>query len=84
MDAVEARVTKHDDELDRFASKVGDAQTTAGLVLARLDTLDRIDRAVRLTREDHAATRAKVTILMAVTAAVGVAVLGVLAKLVAG
>lgn len=84
MDAVEARVEVHDRVLDKFRSDVGDAQTVAGQVLARLETLDRIDGAVRLTREDLSATRARLSIVMWGVGVAVVAALGVLAKLAAG
>lgn len=84
MDAVEARLREHDHEMDRFVSKVGDAQTTARLVAERIEDLAAI-REVIYTIQTTQATQGTLTkVLAGIMAAVGVCVLGVLAKLLTG
>lgn len=81
VDAVEKRIIGHDQQMEHFVSKVGDAQTTARLVLERIEDLAAMRDIVTTIQTTQASQGTLTKILAGIMGAVGIAVLGVLATL---
>lgn len=84
VDAVEARAEAADRDFDAMRSKVGDAQTTARLVLARLDDFSTLRAESIANGKTLAVVKSRTNALTAIVGAVALAMLAAVAKYLVG